>query len=87
MSKHVPEFLTSFIEEILIAQSLQTMKYPAHCALLGSESSGKEGLKSKHNNPPHPFPFKSYKENKKEFYFFPSTGGEHNMLKMLIYTH
>lgn len=37
MSKHVPEFLTSFIEEILIAQSLQKTKYLAHSALLGSE--------------------------------------------------
>lgn len=88
MSKHVSEFLTSFIEEILIAQSFQKTKHLAHSALLGSESSGKEGLKSKHNDLPPPFPFKRLaKKIKKSVLFIPSPGGEHNTLKMLIYTH
>lgn len=87
MSKHVPEFLVSFIEGILIAQSLQKTKYLAHSALLGSESSGNEGLKSKHNDLPHPFPFKRVTKKTKRSVLFSSPGGEHNTLKMLIYTH
>lgn len=73
MSKLVPEFLTSFIEEILIAQSLQKTKYLAHGALLGSESSGKEGLKSKHNDLPHPFPFKGVTKKTKRSVLFSFT--------------
>lgn len=84
MSKQVPEFLVSFIEEILIAQSLQKTKYLAHSALLGSESSGNEGLKLS----PSSLSFQETLQRKqKGVYFFSSPGGEHNTLKMLIYTH